>query len=61
MSTTTQRRTTAATAAQEQVSRAAGNAAGYCWAPNPHGPGRCTQPPHRSGTHKDVYAHTEWT
>jgi hypothetical protein len=45
---------------QEQASLAAGRAAGYCWARNPHGPGRCTWPPHISGKHKDAYARTEW-
>lgn len=44
----------------EQASLTAGRAAGYCWARNPHGPGRCTWPPHTSGGHKDVYAHTVW-
>jgi hypothetical protein len=45
----------------EQVSLAAGRAAGYCRVQNSDGPGRCTWPPsHRGMTHKDVYAHTEW-
>lgn len=60
MSTSTKRRTDAASAAQDETSRAAGRAAGYCWARNPNGPGRCTWPPHRSGGHKDHYARTEW-
>lgn len=38
----------------------AGRAAGHCWVRNPNDPGRCTWPPHSSGPHKDVYAHTEW-
>ncbi|MEY9992509.1 hypothetical protein ABIE67_004541 [Streptomyces sp. V4I8] len=59
MSTSTQRRTTAASATQDQRSRAAGRAAGYCWSRNPNGPGRCTWPPHTLGGHKDHYAHTE--
>lgn len=45
-----------------QSDRSAGRAAGYCWARNPNGPGRCTWPPEHSGAypHKDVYARTEW-
>ncbi|NUS03562.1 MAG: hypothetical protein HOV97_13470 [Nonomuraea sp.] len=58
MSTSTESRADAPR--QEQASLAAGRAAGYCWARNPHGPGRCTWPPHSSGRHKDVYAHTSW-
>lgn len=46
---------------REARSLAAGRAAGYCWDPNPDGPGRCTWPPdHTEGDHKDVYARTEW-
>lgn len=40
--------------------RAAGRAAGYCWARNPDGPGRCTRSPHHVSGHKDYYANTEW-
>lgn len=43
-----------------QASLMAGRAAGHCWVRNPNDPGRCTWPPHSSGPHKDVYAHTEW-
>lgn len=60
MSTSTQHRTTGASVTQDQASQAAGRAAGYCWARNPDGPGRCTWPPHPSGGHRDVYAGTEW-
>ncbi|MFF4360857.1 hypothetical protein [Streptomyces sp. NPDC001604] len=60
MTSSTERRTDTDKPRGEQASLAAGRAAGYCWTRNPHGPGRCTWPPHSSGSHKDVYAHTEW-
>jgi hypothetical protein len=61
VSKSTQSRTAAPSAAQEEASQSAGRAAGYCWARNPDEPGRCTWPPHTSGSHKDRYAKTEWT
>ena len=61
MNSSTERRTGTDQTRDEQASRAAGRAAGYCWVANPYGPGRCTWPPHSTGRHKDVYAHTEWT
>lgn len=60
MNTPTERRANTSSASQNQASQAAGRAAGYCWAQNPKGPGRCTWPPHTRGTHKDHYANTEW-
>ncbi|MFE1749016.1 hypothetical protein ACFW88_00420 [Streptomyces anandii] len=45
---------------KEEASLKAGRAAGYCWAKNPHGPGRCTKPPHKDRGHRDHFAHTEW-
>lgn len=60
MSTKAKHRATQGSAPEEQISRAAGRAAGYCWARNPDGPGRCTRAPHDSGGHKDYYARTEW-
>lgn len=46
----------------EERSSAAGHAAGYCWAENPNGRGRCTWPAlPRHKDHKDVYAKTSWT
>lgn len=52
----------AVNAAEDETPRAAGRAAGYCWAPNPDGPGRCTLPPGHTpkGDHRDVYARTSW-
>ena len=61
MSRSTQPRATAALTAREQASHTAGRAAGYCWARNPYGPGRCTWPPHTMPEHKDHYEKTEWT
>lgn len=29
--------------------------AGYCWAENSRGPGRCTRPPGHDGDHADYY------
>jgi hypothetical protein len=60
VSTSTQSLATAVPVTQDKASQAAGRAAGYCWARNPDGPGRCTWPPHPYGRHKDHYAHTEW-
>lgn len=39
----------------EEASRAAGRAAGYCWAPRPGGRARCTRPPGHTGMHVDYY------
>lgn len=61
MSRSTQLRATAASTAHDQLRQSAGRAAGYCWARNPDGPGRCTWPPHTTPGHKDHYEKTEWT
>ncbi|MFE2970895.1 hypothetical protein ACFXKC_46300 [Streptomyces sp. NPDC059340] len=37
----------------EEKSRAAGRAAGYCWARNPNSAGRCTLQPGHDGRHVD--------
>ena len=60
MTTPAKQPTHAATCEQNELAISAGRAAGYCWARNPHGPGRCTWPPQHSGMHRDHYAHTEW-
>ena len=39
----------------EAKSRAAGQAAGYCWARNPHRAGRCTLRPSHVGRHVDRF------
>ena len=39
----------------EQASRAAGRAAGYCWEPYMGGRARCHRPPHDDGYHVDYY------
>jgi hypothetical protein len=44
-----------ATAADEARALAAGRAAGYCWAPDPSGPARCTRLPGHPGDHVDYY------
>ncbi|MEV7004347.1 hypothetical protein AB0N62_43030 [Streptomyces sp. NPDC093982] len=52
--------THAAAHEQDQLSLSTGRAAGYCWARNPHRPGRYRWPPHHSGKHRDHYTHAEW-
>jgi hypothetical protein len=39
----------------EEKSRAAGGAAGYCWARNPTSVGRCTLRPGHGGRHVDRF------
>ena len=39
----------------EGKSRAAGRAAGYCWARNPNRAGRCTLRPGHNGRHVDRF------
>ncbi|MGW1863738.1 hypothetical protein [Streptomyces collinus] len=39
----------------EDKSRAAGQAAGYCWAPYKGGKARCTRSPHEYKRHVDHY------
>ncbi|MFF4839259.1 hypothetical protein ACFY2G_04250 [Streptomyces collinus] len=41
--------------ADEEASRAAGQAAGYCWAPYRGGRARCTKRPGHRGPHVDHY------
>lgn len=57
-----QRRAGQTAAVEEQASRSAGRAAGYCWEKNPHEPGRYTWPPDHSQTYpdQDVYAGRQW-